>query len=108
MLYNLLVGGVSSAVRYLEEELKFYRKETEIAKGVIEQLHRGFHQPGKPVYIHPADFSVMIDELMQKDLYFTLVDINAKPSDRRIIRGVEYIVTPLMPKYTKKFDTIGN
>ena len=87
-------------------EMEYIRQRLREAEAVIEQLHRGYPLPGKPVYIHPADFSEILNELTAKnntiDVYRT--NIKGEYTNSNVVSGIQYVQTTAMPKITKKFD----
>lgn len=103
-MYNGSMFEVSMREHF--REMQYLRDRLKEAEGVIEQIHRGYPIPGKPVYIHPADFSVIM-EAATKDVTFALnynTDANITSSNSAIIKGIHYIQTTAMPKITKLFD----
>jgi hypothetical protein len=92
-------GYLAAAVNALEQEIKYYRRENEEQKKVIEQLHRGYALPGEVTYIHPYDMCEILNNLAPKDVIL----FNANNYERDIIdvKGVRYKQTPYMPCITK-------
>jgi hypothetical protein len=92
-------GYLAAAVNALEQELKWYRKENEEQKKVIEQLHRGYALPGEPTLIHPYDMLEILDKLSNE----ACIWFNPTEHTRDIIdvKGVRYKQTPYMPCISK-------
>lgn len=86
---------LSGAVDALERELEYYKQVSREQKEIIEQLHRGYPLPDKPVYIHPYDFMSLIQN----------VDLSVYiPHNKSIIviNGVFYKQSPHMPQVNKE------
>jgi hypothetical protein len=67
------------SIRDMIHEMDYLRKRIKEQEAVIAQLHRGFPEPGKPVYIHPADFSVLMEEQMKATDFMTLTSVESIP-----------------------------
>jgi hypothetical protein len=91
----MLASHFEVSMREHFREVEYLRKKVKEQEAVIAQLHRGFPEPGKPVYIHPADFSVMISELKAEQLAVFHGSFDT-------VSGIAYIQTTAMPKITDK------
>ena len=97
---------ISSAVVALEKELEYYKQQTEEARAVIAQLHRGYALPGEVTYIHPADYAEITNKLAQSDTFFLDYPIYADKIDftTSTVKGTRYKQSVWMPKITKNFE----
>ena len=97
---------ISSAVVALEKELEYYKQQTEEARAVIAQLHRGYALPGEVTYIHPADYAEVLDKLTKSDTFFLNYPLYADRIDFTVntVKGTRYKQSVWMPKITKNFE----
>lgn len=95
-------GRISGLVAALESELSYYRGLAKEQQEIIEQLHRGYPEPGKVVYIHPADFAELVNKLPISCFFLDRTNEKTDPSIHNI-SGIWYKQSASMPQITTKF-----
>lgn len=96
MYSSWIVGAVDA----LDRELQYYKKISQEQAEVIEQLHRGYPLPGKPVYIHPYDLMVLMQEASPCDVCFQY-SISSGIGYQQI-KGISYKQSVHMPQIAKE------
>jgi hypothetical protein len=99
--------SVSDAVRFIEQELKYFREASHEQSEIIQQLHRGAAVPGRPTYIHPADLAEIVHGLSPyklMDVFSFLYDEKNQPVDKDLIHidHVTYKQSMFMPQISTK------
>lgn len=81
-------------------EAAYFKQQTEDAKGIIAQLHRGFVRPTDVQYIHPLDLAVIFNDLKIEEVVYW--QDQTDKSETIQVGNIRYKQSPLMPQFTDK------
>ncbi len=95
------MSSIVAAVRNLQAAHDYYKDLYDDSRAVIKQLTEGI-KPGEIEYIHPMDFSDMLNDAPLSDVYVSSHDSGELKNIFELLNGKKFKQSTLMPQKSKR------